>query len=178
MDARVPYTLPIKGLQDGTHTFDYEVDAAFFATFTDSPVQEAAITLAVRLDKRPSLLVLDFDFVGTIGTPCDRCLADIHLPVAGNNRLLVKYGEDSDEGDDEDVVYIARDTSQWNIAQFVYEYILLAVPLIKTYDCAADDPQPCDLETLERLEADAADEAPETPEDNPIWDALKDWKKD
>ena len=63
MDARVPYTLPIRGLQDGTHTFDYEVDGAFFATFADSPVQNAAVAMEVKLDKRPNLLVFDFDLL-------------------------------------------------------------------------------------------------------------------
>jgi len=160
------------------HSFAYEVDRVFFATFPDSPVQEAAIQLAVQLDKRPNLLVCEFSFSGTVVTPCDRCLATIQLPVQGHNRLLVKYGEAEDDPEDEDVVYIPRETSLWNIAQFVYEYILLAVPMIKTYNCTEDDPPPCDLVTLARLESAPATEASEAPERNPIWDALKDWKKD
>lgn len=179
MDARVPYTLPIKGLGDGMHQFRYEVDADFFATFVESPVQDTTVDLVVQLDKRPSLLVLEFDFSGTIGTDCDRCLAPIQLPVQGQHRLLVKYGEAEDAPDDEDVVYIPHETSQWNIAQFVYEYILLAQPLIKVYDCQVKQPYPCDLNTLERLtDNEEESEATESETDNPIWDALKDWKQD
>ena len=178
MDARVPYTLPIKGLKDGMHHFTYEVDVAFFATFPDSTVKEANIQLEVQLDKRPNLMVFDFDFSGTVSTPCDRCLAAINLPIQGQNRLLVKFGEEEEELEDEDVVLIPRETSQWNIAQFVYEYLLLAVPLIKTYDCTAEEPVPCDLDTLDRLEGKGDQQPTEASQDNPIWDALKDWKKD
>lgn len=174
MDSLRPYILPLKGLGDGNHQFDFEIDAEFFSAFEESPVEDAKVSLQVELDKRPSLLVLNFSFSGWVGTTCDRCLVPINLPVQGENQLLVKYGEAGKEPDSEDVVYIPLETSNWSIAQFAYEYVLLALPIIKVFDCQAEEEPPCDQEMLDRLDGPPSDEAEENTI-NPLWDALKDW---
>lgn len=175
MNPHIPYILPLKGLNDGHHHFEFDVDGCFFQAFEDSPVQEATVQMNVEMEKRPRILVLDFIFSGTIQSTCDRCLTPIDLPINGTYQLLVKYGEEEAESEI-DVVYISQETSKWNIAQFVYEYILLAVPLIKVYDCENDDNPPCDLELLDQLDNNSH-VAEELPKANPFEDALKNWKK-
>lgn len=175
MDPHIPYILPLKGLGEGLHQFSYHIEDAFFKAFEDNPIQSADIKMELSLDKKASLLVLDFSFAGSIQESCDRCLAPIQLPVAGENRLLVKYGE-QEEDEEEDVAYIPYDTGKWNIAQFVYEYILIAVPLIKVYNCEDDDPLPCDEDMLDKLDATNSVSEDE-PVSNPFKDALKDWNK-
>jgi len=175
MNPHIPYILPLKGLNDGHHQFNFDVNDQFFQAFEDTPIQEASIQMNIELYKQPSLVVLDFVFSGTIKSTCDRCLTPIDLPVSGTYQLLVKYGEEETESE-EDVVYIPQDTGKWNIAQFVYEYILLATPLIKVYDCENDDNPPCDLELLDRLDSNSLT-AEEQPTTNPFKDVLKNWKK-
>lgn len=175
MNPHIPYILPLRGLSDGHHHFNYDVNDQFFQPFEGSPIQKAIIEMNVKLDKSPTLLVFDFIFSGTIQSTCDRCLTPIHLPVDGEYQLLVKYGEEEVESD-QDVIYIPQDTGEWNIAQFVYEYILLAMPLIKVYDCENDDNPPCDFDLLDRLDETIPIEE-EQPKTNPFKDALKNWKK-
>lgn len=173
MDALQPYILPLKGLGAGNHTFTFEVDNDFFAAFPDSPVDKAEVQLELALDKRPNLLVLDFSFRGWVGEKCDRCLAQIQLPVEGENQLLVKFGEPEEENEDEDVVYIPVETSAWSVAQFAYEYILLGIPMIKM--CEEADDTYCDKEMLSYLEnKESVDENTH----NPLRDALKNWNQD
>lgn len=177
MDALVQFILPLKGLGDHQHSFDFSLDNSFFRAFPESPVADGQFEVQVTLDKRPSLMVLDFVFSGTIKTNCDRCLSSIRLPIHNTNRLLVKYGEsDTDEKEEEDIIYISRETTQWSIAQFIYEYIVLAIPMIKVYDCEEETPQPCDLKLLSRLDESEPEEVEEQQE-NPIWGALKGWNK-
>ena len=175
MDALQPYVLPLKGLGDGNHKFEFVVADDFFAAFPESPIQKADVQLAVELDKRPSLLVFNFHFTGWVEEQCDRCLAPIQLPVSGANQLLVKYGEPDEEAEDEDVVYIPMETSSWSLAQFAYEYILLGIPMIKTFDCEAEENPPCDEEMLDYLQQE--DEVEEENTNNPFRDALKNWKQ-
>lgn len=177
MDSLQPYILPLKGLGDGVHEFSYAIDSDFFGAFPDSPVENAEVAMRVTMDKRPRLLVFDFSFTGWIEATCDRCLVPIQLPVSGENRLLVKYGEVENTAEEEDVVYIPLETSNWSIAQYAYEYILLSMPLIKVYACEEEKNPPCDFETLDRLKGTANEEAEEN-ESNPFRDALKDWDKD
>lgn len=177
MNSLQAFILPLKGLGDGSHQFDFLVDDDFFQSFESSPVEEGKIKIVVKLDKRPTLLVFDFAFSGKVATSCDRCLVDIQLPLEGENRLLVKYGEGNDEHSDEDVVYISPETSSWSIAQYIYEYILLAIPLIKVYDCQEEANPPCDDQMLDKLEI-VENPEPETEEkNNPFRDALKGWNK-
>jgi len=175
MNPHIPYILPLRGLSDGLHHFNYDIDDPFFQSFDDSPIQKARIKMRVQLDKRPRLLVLDFNFSGTIQSICDRCLTAIKLPINGDYQLLVKYGEEEAESDD-DVIYIPQETGKWNIAQFVYEYILLAMPIIKVYDCENDDNPPCDFDLLDRLDETIPTEE-EQPKANPFKAALENWKK-
>lgn len=168
MDALISYTLPVKGLGIGIHRFDFKIDQLFFEHFESSPIREADIDLHLDFDKRIDMYVLDFQISGTVRTECDRCLAPIHLPISGEYQLIVKFSHDP--GDEEaEIVYVSPEIEQLNIAQYIYEYIVLSLPMIKVYNCVEDDPVPCDEEMLDRLEAEEEEDA--TP--NPIWDELR-----
>ncbi|RQH21125.1 hypothetical protein D5R40_31635 [Okeania hirsuta] len=54
-----------------------------------------------------------------------------------------------------------------DVSKYVYEFICLAIPMIKTYDCQAEDERPCDDKMLGYLETQNEEEQ----QDNPIWDA-------
>lgn len=184
MTALRPYILPIKGLKTGIHEYAYEVGPSFFAAFPDSPVQHAALKLAVTVDRRHGELVIDFDFSGTIRSECDRCLAEIDLPVAGKDQLLVQFSTDSTrESTDPQLVLISPDEHQLNLATYAYEFFLLSLPIIKTYECRTGaPPYPCDdalLNKFEQLQHNEEEVADEEKADKPSpWDALKNWKQD
>jgi uncharacterized protein len=144
------YTLPIYGLKNGIHRYEYEVDAAFFAHFEGSPIQNGRFELVVELDKHDSFFELQFDFDGSTHTECDRCTANIQLPFGGSEKLIVKRtNEDIEE--DIDIVVISPDAHEFNIAQYVYEFICLSMPFNKTYDCDKENPKPCDTKILKLL---------------------------
>lgn len=170
MDALISYSLPVKGMGVGIHGFDFSIDHLFFEHFESSPIREADIDLHLDFDKRIDMYVLDFSFSGTVRTECDRCLAPINLPIESEQQLVVKFSHEP--GDEEaDIVYVSPDIEQFKIAQYIYEYIVLSLPMIKVYDCEDEEPLPCDEEMLNRLEAEDENEEDTTP--NPIWDELR-----
>lgn len=171
MDGLIEYTIPVKGLHHGIHQFDFQVDRNFFQHFENSPIADGNIDLTIFFDKRSDLYVLQFDFKGTIKTDCDRCLEEIDLPVCDSQRLLVKLSGAS-ESDDPEVIYIDPESTQLNVAHFAYEYICLALPLIKTYDCENDENRVCNDEMLNYLEQ-REEKKPDVSDSNPIWDELK-----
>lgn len=173
MDALVQYSIPVKGLGNGIHQFDFQIDKTFFTNFKGSPVGAANIELVLHFEKRPDLFVLQFDFKGTVKTECDRCLAQIDLPLSGSRQLLVKFSEEGIK-EEAEVLFISPGTQKLNVAKYIYEYICLALPLIKVYDCEQDDNAPCNLEMLEYLERETEREGSTA---NPAWDELKKLKK-
>ncbi len=173
MNPLVPFVIPIRGLYPGLHDYTFDIDASFFGQFENAPVQDGEVEVRLELIKQSDMYVLQFEFEGTVKTDCDRCLAPISLPIEGAERLLVKFSleETSEEAE---VIFIHPETPKLDVSKYVYEFICLAIPMIKTYDCQAEEEKPCDEKMLGYLETQNEEEQ----EDNPIWDALKKLKEE
>ena len=143
------FSIPISGLDDGLHRFDFQLNREFFEGFEKSAISDGLLNATVDLDKRSSMLLFDIDIDGRIAEKCDRCLADIQLPISGHYQLIGKYGEGEE---DLDVFYLSREDTEINIARFLYELSCLTVPLSKTYDCENDEDPPCDESMLDDIE--------------------------
>lgn len=173
MDAFVAYSLPIQGLKTGIHHFKFELDKAFFAQFEDSPVQDGKVHFDLELDRRPDMMLLQFTLSGYVKTECDRCTADIHLPLEDEQQLIVKFADEDLETEDEEVIFLHRDAPEFNVAKYLYEYVVLALPITNTYDCENDPNPPCNFEVLKHLNPEQND-----PSSGSVWDSLKDLKND
>jgi len=164
------FSIPIQGLKDGMHQFDFQVDRAFFANFENSQIEDGDFNVKLYFDKRPDMYVMTFSFEGNIQTACDRCLVDIKLPLKGDNQLMVKFAETRSE--EAEIIYIPRGLNELNVAKYVYEFITLAVPILKVYDCENDESPPCNEEMLDYLDNNQQKQEDED-SSNPIWDTLK-----
>jgi len=170
MKALNEFSLPISGLLNGVHKYQFSIESDFFQHFEDSPIPGGRIDAEVILDKKVDMLVFDLDIHGDVQAACDRCLANINLPVEGDYRLIVKYG--IEEKEDGEIVYISEDANSFNLAKYLFELVCLSIPISKTYDCEEDDPQPCDFDTLNELGPKSEEEEAEG--GNDVWNVLKD----
>lgn len=171
-DLKSEFSLPIKGLIDGLHQYAFELKDSFFDMYEESLVKKGLFTIQLQLEKKPSLIVLNFDCVGALHAPCDRCLKQIEIPVEAQEQYLVKFSDEEING--EDVVFIQRDTSHINVADMMNELIHLHLPLINTRDCESEEYKDCDEDMLLYLNPD---DTPGTEESgNDIWGELKNIK--
>lgn len=179
MDGLKYYNIPIKTADLGLHEYTFEVDDEFFLHFENSFVDNGEFVVKIHLDKRVTLIEVNFIIYGNFKTPCDRCLAEIPIEINTSKRMLFKYDESGKE-DEEEVMYITPDDSDINIAGLIYEFISLSIPISKTIDCEENDFQFCDekvLEYYDLLEEEAEKAAEEDKEERSnIWDALNDIK--
>ena len=176
MSALKQFNIPIRGLKRGFHEYDFSIDQDFFSNFEGSPIQKGKYEVKFILDKREDMLVLTFNFKGSMETECDRCLSNINLPMEGNEDMIVKY---ADEPKEEDVViYISRETTELNVAKYLYESIILVMPVTNVYNCEDEEENVCDLEMLKYLEnkVEKKQEEKSSDGDSP-WDVLKDFNK-
>ncbi len=154
MNPLKEFSIPIKGLKQEHYEFDFQLDKSFFACFEDSPVSDGDISVYLDLDKRVGMIELFFDIEGTIKTECDRCLVEIDLPFAREEHLVVKYSDEPQEDTDE-IIFIPSEAPELNVAQYIYEYISLALPGRRVYDCENDEIPPCDTEMLNRISGES-----------------------
>ncbi len=176
MDALDHFNLPVSGLRNGLHEYNFSIENDFFAHFPESLVTEAAVAVKLSFDKHPDFYVMDFEFKGKVKTTCDRCLEEFNLPIEDSQSLMVKFDEKEEE--DADVIYILKGTQQLNVARYIYEFINLAVPMVKTHEDAGESCNPEMLKFLSQELPAAADNDDEIADDGSVWDALKGLNQD
>lgn len=169
MNVLDQFSIPVSGLSNGLHGYEFSIDKDFFDAFEESPIEEGSVQVHFDFDKREDMYVLLFSFEGEVQVTCDRCLDPFSLPIEDRQSLLVKF--DDEPWEDADVVFIQKGTQMLNVAKYIYEFINLAVPMTKTHDEAGEDCNPDMLKYLEQPEEEEAEE----PNPNPFLDALKDF---
>jgi uncharacterized protein len=173
LNPLLEFNIGFVGLSLGKHTFSFEIGEAFFSCFAYSEVTKGNLQLELLLEKQNSMLVLDFSIRGFVELECDHCLETYHQPLEVEKRLYVKFGETYAEQTDE-IVSIPAGESHFDVSQYVYEYIHLALPMQRIH---MDDNVPgkgCDPTVLEKVNQYLKKESPSDPgaDDSP-WQALK-----
>ncbi len=164
------YDIAYKGLKEGLHEFKYKIGAQFFELFEGSLIEEADIEAKVLFEKRSSLLSLTFILEGVVELVCDRCLEKYVQPVSGQSKVFVKFGEGRNENSDE-IFWVPPEEHQINIAQLLYEFSVLSLPVKHIHPDGQEGNSTCEPEMLERIEKlSHSDEEEKTDE---RWDALK-----
>ena len=144
------YNIAFKGLKEGNHVFDFHIGRSFFEHFENSLIEEADAQATIILEKRSSFMTLELRITGTVRLTCDRCLEPYDQPVENSARLYIKFGDAGQEGED-DVIWLHPEDYQFNVAQLIYEYLILSIPLRHVHPSVAGGPGSCNPEMLKKL---------------------------
>ncbi|MEJ7778223.1 MAG: DUF177 domain-containing protein [Daejeonella sp.] len=177
MKSLQQYSIPYTGLNLGIHQFEFEVGDAFFTEFEYSLVKSAALKVKLDLEKQETMMILNFHISGEMKLGCDVCLADYPYDVEINERQIAKFTGSTDlEEDTEEIIVLAKNENEINVASLIYEYINLAVPYINR--CGDEgNTEWCDQEMIEKLKQLSGDARAEDENADPRWEALKNIKK-
>lgn len=176
MEKTANFKVQFSGLKLGKHTFEFVVDDTFFEKLEYSPIDKGEIDVTVELEKKASMLILDFNLLGWVMDTCDRCAIDYKQQLKGEHKIFVKFGDEYDELN-EDLLVIPRESYEIDVSQLIYEFIGLNVPLKKVPCEESGDTSICDQDTLGLLKGSSSEEE----KTNPMWDKLntiKDQLKD
>lgn len=174
------FTIPVSGLGDGIHHFNFEVNEDYFKSFDPQVLNSASFKVHLLFDKRPDMYVLDFVHEGEAEFSCDRCLDLVPLSLNGENRLLMKFTEEESENNDDlgDIVYIDVNTINVDVSEYVHEFICLSVPIKKVPEEEDGVCLDCGDEIDEVISfGDDIEEDVETDTKKSVWDALNKIKK-
>lgn len=175
MKANIDTTIQFSGLKSGRYEYNYILDSGFFRSFENEELCDGNVEFAVNLEKNERHLLINFTFKGIIKSTCDRCLGELEIPVEGEQTLCVKFS-DTETSEDEDVVFLPEDAYQIDLAQWMYEYVAISLPMLKVHPEGECDPEMVKFICEERIEDEMnSNEVRELPdgESDPRWDALK-----
>lgn len=147
------YIIPYLGLKNGEHKFQYHLDNGFFAHFETSKITEADLSVDILFDRRDSVVTVSIACEGTFNATCDRCTSQISIPMAFDDRVIIKLEEEK-PGEEVEVVFMDPNTSHIDLAPHIYEAVHVHLPIQNLKDCEADEYQSCDHEVLDRLEGE------------------------
>ncbi len=169
MSSQSFYNIAFRGLSQGKHIFEYKIGGKFFSEFEDSIVEEGNVNVCLILEKQSSLLILNFDIEGQVKVQCDRCLEMYDQIINGSDQVFVKFGDKEFE-DGDDVIWVSANDNQLNVAQLIYEFICLAVPIKRIHPEDENGNSTCDPQMIEKLDKYIIkDEG----KNNPTWNDLK-----
>lgn len=164
------FNIPFVGLKLGSHSFQYQIDNTFFTLFDYNEFESASLEAAVTLTKKPTLLELDFEISGFLAVLCDVSLESFNMPVTGTFSIIVKFGEAYND-ENEEILILPHEAYQINVAQYIYELIVLSLPSKRVHPKVLDGTMQSEaLKKLKELEI----KEEETNTVDPRWDKLKD----
>ncbi|HQW85257.1 MAG TPA: DUF177 domain-containing protein [Ferruginibacter sp.] len=179
MAAKREFEIAFVGLKQGVHEFNYTVNDKFFIEKGDPDFTNCTANIKLLLDKKSSFMLLKFEIGGKADVHCDRCGNTIDMDIWDEFSMLIKLVENPDEmnaqEEDPDVYYISRTESHIDVANWIYEFVLLSFPLQKL--CSPDEmgnPK-CNKDVLEKLKSMEAKE--EQTNANQLWKGLEQFKK-
>ncbi len=155
MGNRREFDIAFVGLKPGFHEYIYEVDDKFFQDYKEADFTNCHAKIKLTLEKNTSFLILKFEVGGKMDVACDRCGNDLGMELWDEFNMIVKMVENPDEmnetEEDPDIFYIARTESHLRIADWIYEFVTLSMPMQRM--CKEEEiggPQ-CNKEVLEML---------------------------
>ncbi len=131
------FTIPFSGLKIGKHQFDYHIKNTFFEAFEYDEFNDANVKVVVHLEKKNTLLEFQCKAKGTVTINCDLSNEPYNQNIEGVVDLVVKFGEFFNDDDDE-ILILPHGEHQLNIAQYIYELIVLSVPSKRIHPGIAD----------------------------------------
>lgn len=168
------FFIPFSGLKLGRHEFEYTIDNTFFESFGYEEFNASSINLKVELNKMNTMMELDIKASGSVNVNCDLTSEPYNQEIESDLQLVIKFGEEYNDENDE-ILILPHGEYQLNIAQYVYEMLVLAVPQKRVHPGVLDGTLKSEaLDKLEELQPRELRESKENKENtDPRWDGLK-----
>lgn len=174
MNNIIDTVVQFSGLKSGRYEYSYALDKAFFEGYENEELCDGNVDFEVVLEKKEHLLMFTFTFQGTVKSICDRCLGEMVIPVNGEEHLCVKFS-DTETSEDEDVIFLPEDAFKIDLAQWMYEYVAVSMPMQHVHPEGECDPEMLKFISEEKEMSGEDDNVRELGEgeSDPRWDALK-----
>jgi uncharacterized metal-binding protein YceD (DUF177 family) len=170
MDSFREFSVPLRSLYDGFHSFNWHLDESFFKNFETSLLDNGNFKVEARIDKQDDLSTVNLVINGSYRSNCDRCLAEIDIPIEKEYLFYIKTGDGV--SDDADLVMLSPEATELKMADIIYDYVCLSLPLSQVMDCEKMPVRPCNMEVLDRIQSEEGLHS-----DNSIWESLKNINK-
>jgi len=121
------FDIKFNGLKNGMHQYQFHLDQNFFHQFDFDEFNTCNLDILVNFNKSDYLLEFSILSKGTVNIPCDISGEPYDQPIDARLDFIIKFGEDFND-DRDDLIMIPYNSYSYNIAQQIYESVILNVP--------------------------------------------------
>jgi uncharacterized metal-binding protein YceD (DUF177 family) len=168
------FLIPFIGLKLGKHQFEFKINKKFFDEFSFDEFENCDLNVDVVLEKKETMLEINFKHKGSVYVPCDLTGESFDLPVKGKIKLVVQFGDEFNNDNDE-LLILPHGEHQIDLSQYIYEMIVLSVPQKRIHPGVKDGTLQTEaLQKLNELQVKEIKEEVKKEDDiDPRWDKLK-----
>ena len=163
------FNIDIFKLSNSKHDYQFEIDKSFFEEFENSPIKVGNANVHVELDKSATLMEVTIEVKGKVVLTCDRSLEEFDEEIDISNKMIFKYGDQWEELSDE-IVVIPRDEQRLNVAHYIFEFVILSLPIKKIHPNYRD-------EEFDGVYYASDNDKNKSEANDPRWNKLKDLLK-
>ena len=161
MDTKQPYVIDCNGLKSGSYDFQFKVGSELFEIEHSDDILGGDFDVQVQMRKSGSFAELIVAIDGSAVVECDRCLEECRVPVSSHSTLAVRFADGEPDYDGE-TLYVPAAEPQIDLAHYIYESIVLALPYRRVHPDGE-----CNPEMLARIAGtDCGDENQESDDDD------------
>tara|TARA_Y100000768_G_scaffold359472_1_gene316009 strand:- start:554 stop:1072 length:519 start_codon:yes stop_codon:yes gene_type:complete len=165
------FCIPFSSLKLGPNFFDFEIDKSFFDIFNYSRYSSCNISLNLEFRKENLLMDLRFSYSGYCEVICDRCLDLVKVPIINKFNCLIKFFHQEQEIIKEDIIYLHKESYEYNIGQLFYEYFIVNFPKRVIHE-----KNQCNNKQIKLMRKYS--QKPIRTEEDPRWNILKELKNE
>lgn len=164
------YNIDLTAISSEEQEFTYTLSDEVFSALHGSFFTRGNIEAKVFVRRVSGVFEFDFAAEGDVWISCDYCLEDMKQEVVTEGGIRVVYGEHM--SDNEELIVHPSTEKFFNIAWYIYECIVLALPMKHTHK-----PGECNQEMKDKLDnllvskTDLSESDDE--EIDPRWNKLK-----
>ncbi|MEZ5047811.1 MAG: DUF177 domain-containing protein [Chitinophagaceae bacterium] len=155
MKHKREYEIAFVGLKPGLHFYNFQIDSKFFEHFEQTDFTNPQLDVKLNLDKKSGIFLLHFEINGKITLPCDRCNEEMEWTVWDEFDLVVKIIPDEEVEQkasiDAEVAYIGRSESILDVSGWIYEFIVLSIPMQRIHPLDQQNQSTCNPAILKYL---------------------------
>ena len=141
MECSSLYTIALRDVPADGATFSWHLGDGFFEALDQHEIEHGSLDATLRVRHKAGAYELHIAMAGQVEIPCDRCLEPMMQDIDAQCVLKAQLGETFD--DDGDIITVAADKAELDLAWNLYEIVVLGIPIHHTHpdgQCPVDVP--------------------------------------
>jgi uncharacterized protein len=144
------YIVPFALLKNGEHSYLFSIEKELFQDNNYNEIHDCQLKAHIAFTKNSAILNVTFHIYGTINISCDRCGDDFDMAIDIDKNLLVKT-DSIIHSEEDDMISLGKDEVDFDIAPYIYQYIVLSLPMQRIHPEDKGGVRHCNPETLDKL---------------------------